>query len=155
MFVVGLLLPCAASAQRAHEPFDWSLLEGNWAESADHAFGCRSDNLHFRFALSPDKKRVTFKLDRKWPIAGQEVSEYSAEILEATGRALVIKYGPELTKIPDDMREWELLFIGPGTYRWRATAWRPGQYNTVVGVRGGRLSSHVRPHESPAPALCR
>jgi hypothetical protein len=133
--LLAALLPCAAVAQRAPKSFDWSLLEGNWAESADHAFGCRTDNLHFKFVPSADKKRLTFKLDRKWPIAGEEVSEYSAEVVEASGRMLVIRYGPELTRIPAEMREWELLFIGPGTYRWRATAWRPGQYNTVIGVK--------------------
>ncbi len=33
------------------------------------------------------------------------------------------------------MREWEMRFIGPGTYRWRSTAWQEGQYNTVIGVK--------------------
>lgn len=135
--LVAALVPAAGYAQSKSERFDWSLLNGKWAESADHAYGCRPDNLHFKFDVSADKKRITFKLDRRWPIAGQEVSEYSANVVEANGRMLVIRYGQELTKIPAEMREWEVLFIGPGTYRWRATAWPAGQYNTVIGVKCG------------------
>jgi hypothetical protein len=126
----------ASSPTKAQEPFDWKLLQGQWAESSAHAYACRKDNLHFRFVLSPDRKQVTFKLDRKWQIGtGKEVTEYSAEIREAHGRMLVIRYGPELEGLSDEMRTWELLFIGPGVYRWKATAWPPGTYNTVIGVR--------------------
>jgi hypothetical protein len=126
---------CASAAFAAPEPFDWSLLNGQWAESAEHAYACRPDNVHFSFDVSPDRSGLRFKLDRPWPIAGKQLAEYSASIVEASGRMLVIRYGPELSDIPSDMREWELLFIGPGVYRWRATAWRSGSYNNVIGVR--------------------
>jgi hypothetical protein len=48
---------------------------------------------------------------------------------------LIIKYGPELANIPEEFREWEMRFIGPGTYLWRATSWPPNQFNTVIGVK--------------------
>jgi hypothetical protein len=126
---------CFAQSRPEKSDFDWGLLSGEWAESAQHACGCKPDNLHFRFALSADKKTVTFKLDRLWNIASKQVTEYSAEILEANGRMLVIRYGPELEVASPEMRLWELLFIGPGTYRWRATTWREGIYNDVIGVK--------------------
>lgn len=133
-FACALLvgLPFASHAQS----FNWSLLGGKWAESVDAKFGCRPDNLHQTFAVSPDKKRITFKLDRKWKIGtGETISEYSAAVVRVESTMLVIKYGPELKGIPDEMREWEMRFIGPGAYRWRATAWPQGRYNEVIGVK--------------------
>jgi hypothetical protein len=129
--VAGALM-CSNAASTS---FDWTLLQGRWAESSDHAFACRQDNVHFRFETNADRTRVTFRLDRPWPIAGKQVTEYSAAIVEASGRMLVIRYGPELDGTAPEMREWELLFIGPGVYRWRATSWRSGSYNNVIGVR--------------------
>ena len=125
-----------AVSTSAQEAFDWTLLKGRWAESANHSFACRSDNLHNTFVVSRDRRSLTFKLDRKWKIGtGQEVTEFTAEIKEAQGRLLVIKYGPELEGLTEPMREWEMLFIGPGVYRWRATAWPAGSYNNVIGVK--------------------
>lgn len=115
--------------------FDWSRMAGLWAESTDHNYGCRPDNLHFRVDVAADKKRITFKLDRLWPIAGQRVTEYSAQVVAVSSHRLVIQYGPELKDIPDEFREWEMVFIGPGTYRWRATKWPAGVYNEVIGVK--------------------
>jgi len=138
-FAVLLFIACgqvAATQSPAEAAFDWQLLSGKWAESAQHAFACRPDNLHFHFAVSPDRKTLTFKLDRKWVIGtGKEVEEYNATIVSAEGRLMVIRYGPEVGELTPEMAEWELLFIGPGVYRWRSTLWRPGQYNNVIGVR--------------------
>ncbi len=129
----GLMsLPFMSYAQS----FDWSLLSGKWAESVEAKFGCRPDNLHQNFVVSPDRKRLTFKLDRKWRVStGAMLTEYNAAVVRAEPNSLIIKYGPELKGIPDEMREWELRFIGPGAYRWRATAWPQGQYNDVIGVK--------------------
>ena len=129
------LLASSSGAQFASEPFDWSLLEGQWAESTDNAYGCRKDNLHFTFAVSADRSRISFKLDRPWPIAGQQVTEYNAQVTKTAGRSLFIRYGSELKEIPAEMRDWELRFIGPGTYRWRAASWPANQFNTVIGVK--------------------
>ncbi|CAG0931802.1 hypothetical protein RHDC3_01996 [Rhodocyclaceae bacterium] len=132
-----LLASPLAQAREIHAPaFDWSLLSGTWAESTEHQFGCRSGNLRFRFVISDDKKLITFKLDRKWKIGnGSEVEEYSALVLEQSSNALVIRYGDELGNLSEAMREWELRFIGPGTYRWRSTKWQADQYNNVIGVK--------------------
>lgn len=128
-------LICGTSASYA-QTFDWKLLEGEWAESTEHRFGCRADNLHHRFLVSPDNKTITFKLDRKWKIGtGDEVTEYGASVLQSSENTLIIRYGSELKGIPDEYRQWELRFIGPGTYRWRATSWRTDQYNEVIGVK--------------------
>jgi len=116
--------------------FDWSLLQGNWAESTNHQFGCRPENLHQWLTVSDDKKTLTFKNDRKWKIgSGQTVEQYSASILRSSQNVLIIRYGSDLPDIPEEFREWELRFIGPGTYRWRAMSWKPGVYNDVIGVK--------------------
>ena len=118
------------------EEFDRSMLDGVWAESTDYQFGCRPDNVHQRLVLSADGKKLTFNNDRKWEIAsGVEVTAYSASVVRATGNVLIIRYGPELVGIPDEFREWEMRFIGPGTYLWRATSWPAGQFNTVIGTK--------------------
>ena len=129
---LAFALPAAATAQE----FDWQMLAGNWAESTDHNFGCRPDNVHQQLIVSPDRKTLTFKNDRNWKIAGDtEVREYKAQILRTQDRSLFIKYGPELGDIPAEYREWEMRFIGPGTYRWRPLSWPSGRFNTVIGVK--------------------
>lgn len=129
-------LASAVPAQSDITSFDWSLLQGKWAESTRHQFGCRSDNVHQWFIVSEDKKTITFKNDRAWKIGtGQELEQYSAAILRTAPNILIIRYDLDLPGIPEEMREWEMRFIGPGTYRWRATAWRESQYNEVIGVK--------------------
>jgi hypothetical protein len=126
------LLTTTALAQE----FNWKLLEGKWAESTNHQFGCRPDNVHHRFSVSADRKTLTFKTDRPWKIGtGPEITEFSATILKAQGNSLFIKYGSELQGIPPEQRDWEMRFIGPGTYRWRGVAWRQDLYNNVIGVK--------------------
>jgi hypothetical protein len=74
--------------------------------------------------LSADKKTLKFKNDRIWKVgADSEIREYSAVVVRAQDKSLFIKYTAELQGIPSDYREWEMRFIGPGTYRWRALHW--------------------------------
>lgn len=127
-----MLIATVASVQE----FDRPLLDGLWAESTNYQFGCRPDNLHQRLELSADGKKLTFKNDRKWKIGtGQEVTQYSAAVVRSAKNVLILKYGPELNGIPDEFREWEMRFVGPGTYLWRATSWAPNQFNEVIGVK--------------------
>lgn len=127
-----VLLSGAADAQ----DFDRSMLNGLWAESTDYQFGCRPDNLHQQLELSPDGKTLTFKNDRKWKLGtGIEAVEYSASVVRSTRNMLVIKYPPAFGNLPEEFREWEMRFIGPGTYLWRATSWPENRFNTVIGVR--------------------
>lgn len=134
---VAITACLAAISLASHaQNFDWKLLDGKWAESTNHQFGCRAENLHQRFELSADRRTLKFMNDRAWKIGnGTEVKEYSAAVIRAQGKSLFIKYGPELQGIPPEYREWEMRFIGPGTYRWRATAWAPDEFNNVVGVK--------------------
>lgn len=134
---IAVAASVAAAALGAHaQDFDWKLLEGKWAESTNHQFGCRAENLHQRFELSADRRTLKFINDRVWKIGtGAEVREYSASVLRAQGRSLFINYGPELQGIPPEYREWEMRFIGPGTYRWRAATWAADEFNNVIGVR--------------------
>ena len=129
-------VPALACAGASAQAFDASLLAGQWAESLGNQFACRPGNVHQRFELSADRKHLRFRLDRAWRIGtGQEVREYGAQVLREEPAMLVIRYDDTVTGIPAGMREWELLFIGPGTYRWRASFWRRGEYNDVIGVR--------------------
>ena len=132
IFLATALFASSAFSQE----FDWKLLEGKWAESAEHKFGCRPENLPQHLDVSADRKTLIFKNDRKWKISpGQEVKRYSAAILRTSPNMLIIKYGSDLPGVPEEFREWEMRFIGPGTYRWRATSWPEGRYNDVVGVK--------------------
>jgi hypothetical protein len=118
------------------EEFDRFLLEGVWAESTNYQFGCRPDNIHQRLQLSADGKTLIFKNDRKWKIGtADDVTQYSAGVVRSAKNMLIIKYGPDLLGIPDEFREWEMRFIGPGTYLWRATPWPENQFNEVIGVK--------------------
>lgn len=133
---IAITLALTSTSGCAQNTFDWSLLHGNWAESSEHKYGCRSDNLHQSFEVSSDHRTLVFKNDRKWRMGpGPEVERYTATIVSQASNVLVIKYGPELKGLPDKYREWEIRFIGPGTYRWRATSWPMGTYNDVIGVK--------------------
>lgn len=134
--VFSLLALVLGVSGASAQDFNWKLLEGNWAESTKHQFGCRPENLHQKLEASPDRKTLKFKNDRRWKIGtGAEVPEYSASIIRAQGNSLFIKYGTELEGIPPQYREWEMRFIGPGTYRWRAGSWGQDEYNDVIGVK--------------------
>ena len=135
-FHIGMICLTLFSGAANAQEFDRSMLDGVWAESTNYQFGCRPDNLHQRLELSSDGRTLTFKNDRKWKIgAGDEVTQYSASVARSTTNVLIIKYGSELVGIPDEFREWEMRFIGPGTYLWRATSWPANQFNEVIGVK--------------------
>jgi hypothetical protein len=136
LLLVTATLAFISTEAGAQASFDVSLLKGTWAESSDDKYACRPDNVHQHFEVSSDRSTLIFKNDRKWRnSSGQELEEYSATIVREGPNVLVIRYGPELKDIPDEFREWEMRFIGPGTYRWRASSWPIGSYNGVVGVK--------------------
>jgi len=118
------------------QEFDRSLLSGEWVESDSTDFACTRDKPHQRFELSADGKTLVFKIDRKLPIASSKIVDlYSATVILATPKALVINYN-DTEGLPKGFpKSWELAFIAPGVYRWRATDWPEGHVNRVVGVR--------------------
>lgn len=117
--------------------FDRALLAGTWADSDSTAPACARNNLHYTLELSADGKTLVFKLDRKWKIAtGAQVEQYSATVLDAAPQMLTIRYNADIGPLPADYpAKWEMAFVAPGVYRWRATEWRGGEVNTIVGVR--------------------
>jgi hypothetical protein len=132
--VAGLAVVVAPIAHA--QPFDRAMLQGVWAESADAQFACVPSNVRTRLSLSDDGKTLVFELDRKWVLSsGKEVQTYSATVVHAEPHALVIRYNADAGTAPPDAQEWEMRFLGPGTYRWRSTAWPQGRYNTVIGVK--------------------
>jgi hypothetical protein len=118
------------------QEFDRSLLSGEWVESDNTEFACTSNKAHQRFELSEDGKTLVFKLNQKLLIAtGKMVDQYSASVLLALPKALVIEYN-DTEGLPKGFpRTWELAFIAPGVYRWRVTIAPAGHVNYVVGVR--------------------
>lgn len=117
--------------------FDRALLAGTWADSDSTAPACARNNLHYTLELSADGKTLVFKLDRKWRIAtGAQVEQYSATVLDVAPQMLTIRYNADIGPLPADYpAKWEMAFVAPGVYRWRATEWRGGEVNTIVGVR--------------------
>jgi hypothetical protein len=123
-----------ASIASASE-FDWKLLQGRWAESVKHQYACRPDNVHMKMEISGDRKTITFKLDRPWEISGKRVvTEFKANVLKAEKHSLVIQYFDIPETVAPEMRAWEMRWIGPSTYRWRAAGWDANTFNGVIGV---------------------
>jgi hypothetical protein len=136
-FAATAVTALAAAAPAAAQPggFDWALLEGRWSEGADARFACGADKLQRRMTPSEDRRTLVFENDRPQKLAGgAEVLRYTAAILEAQPFALRIRYGAELG-LPEAQREWELRFVAPGLYRWRAAAAPEGRFVAVFGVR--------------------
>ena len=133
VLTAAIALSLSAQAQG----FDRALLSGLWVESTDTKPACESDNLHVRYELSADGRVLVFKLDRPFRInPGRTVDQYSATVVRSTPRSLVIRYNSDVGDPPANYpKEWEMAFVAPGVYRWRATEWPKGRVNSVVGIR--------------------
>jgi hypothetical protein len=129
--VIALSLPVHA------QEFERDLLSGLWAVNSSTRPACTPDSLHARHELSADGKVLLFMLDRKWKLnSGKTVDQYSATVLRSTTRSLFIKYNDDAGEHRADYpKEWEMAFVAPGVYRWRATDWPEGRVNPVVGIR--------------------
>lgn len=139
MRTLGLIAAIAVSLSVQAQEFDRALLSGLWAENASTKPACEADNPRVRYELSPDGKVLVFKLDRPLRIGtGRTVSQYSATVVRSTARSLVIRYNADIGETPPDYpKEWEMSFVAPGVYRWRATEPPDGRVNPVVGIRCG------------------
>ena len=116
--------------------FDRSQLSGWWGESYNTDLACSPENLKSTMEVSPNGKRIEMRFDRHWKTELGEADRYGADIISATSRTLVIRYDNETRKKSSGKPvEWELAIVAPGVYRWRETEWKPGQVNTVVGIR--------------------
>jgi len=137
LIVSLFLLACAnAFAQTEPELFDKTLMAGVWAESVDTSPACDTNNLHNSFEFSDDGKTLVFKLDRPWKIAtDKEVSQYSAKIIQESHHSLTIEYF-DTADLPEDYpKEWDIIFVADGVYRWKASSWPDAKVNSVVGIR--------------------
>ena len=133
LLIAALLMPFSAQA----EEFDRSLLSGLWAENANTRLACAPEELHVRYELSADGKGLIIKFDRKEKInSGKTVEQFSATVLRSDAHTLVIRYNADAGDFgPNYPKEWEMVFVAPGVYRWRATDWPEGRVNAVVGIR--------------------
>lgn len=118
-------------------PFDVNQLSGVWADSVDTDSACAMKNWHFRYEFSIDRKRLAIKFDREIDSgAAGKVSHMDATILSATARTITLRYdGEQRMNSLGKPVEWQLAIVAPGVYRWRATDWRVGEVNTVVGIQ--------------------
>ncbi len=136
-----LLALASTSAFAAIEPtpfpFDVNQLSGVWADSVDTEPACAMKNGHFRYEFSSDRKRLAIQFDREIDSgAAGKVSHIDATVLAATARTITFRYdGEQRMNSLGKPIEWQLAMVAPGVYRWRATDWRAGQVNTVVGIR--------------------
>lgn len=118
-------------------PFNAEQLTGDWAESYNNKLACSPDNLHFKMELNPKGKKLNILLDRMWKLDnGENTDRYSAAIISATDRTLVIRYDNETrTRQDGSLVEWELSMVAPNIYRWRETGWGEDEVNSVVGIK--------------------
>jgi hypothetical protein len=127
---------CLGASDATPFKFDRNQLSGWWAESFNTDLACGPDNVRTTMEVSPDGKRLEMRFDRKWKTELGETDHFGATIVSATSRTLIIRYENEKRVKPTGgLVEWELAIVAPGVYRWRETAWRSGEVNTVVGVR--------------------
>lgn len=124
------------SSHTQSKEFDKAQMSGVWAESVDTSLACDSKNLHNSFEFSDDGKTLVFKLDRPWVIAtGKEISQYSAKIIKSSHHSLTIEY-LDSAGLPEGYpKEWDIVFVADGVYRWKASSWPDTKVNSVVGIR--------------------
>ena len=116
--------------------FDRAQLSGWWGESFNTDLACDPENLKTTMEISSDGKRLEMRFDRRWKTELGEKDHFGATIISATSRTLTIQYDKETRKKTSGKPvEWELAIVAPGVYRWRETEWKPGEVNTVVGIR--------------------
>jgi hypothetical protein len=135
VLIAVFTLSCSAHSEIF--PFDPGQLSGDWSESYNNKPACSPHNLHFKMELVPNEKKLNILLDRVWTLGnGETTDRYSATIISATDRTLVIRYDNE-TRVRKDgsLIEWELSIVAPGIYRWRETGWKDDEVNTVVGIK--------------------
>lgn len=137
LIIASLTLAISSNAHADKYPFDAEQLSGDWVESYNNKTACSPDNLHFKMEIKPTEKKFVVQLDRMWKLDnGETTDHYSASIISATDRTLVIRYDNETRARKDgSLVEWELSVAAPGIYRWRETTWGEDEVNTVVGVR--------------------
>jgi hypothetical protein len=118
-------------------PFDVNQLSGVWADSVAIDSACAMKNWHFRYEFSIDRKRLAIKFDREIDSgAAGKISQMDATILSATARTITLRYdGEQRMNSLGKPVEWQLAIVAPGVYRWRATDWRVGEVNAVVGIQ--------------------
>lgn len=112
-------------------------LSGVWADSVDTEPACAMKNWHVRYEFSADRKRLSIQFDRDIDSgAAGKISHMDATILSATARTITFRYdGEQRMNSLGKPVEWQLAMVAPGVYRWRATDWRVGEVNTVVGIQ--------------------
>lgn len=137
LIITLLLSGCSNESSHSQSKiFDKAQMSGVWAESVDASLACDSKNLHNRFEFSDDDKTLIFKLDRPWKIAtDKEVSQYSAKIIKESHNSLTIEYF-DTAGLPEGYpKEWDIVFVADGVYRWKASSWPDTKVNSVVGIR--------------------
>jgi hypothetical protein len=140
ILLLSALAAVASTALAVTDPkaavFDPKQLSGWWAESYNTESACGPQNVRSTMEVDLKAQRLQMRFDRKWKTELGETDHFSAKIVSSTARTLVIQYDNETRRRRNgELVEWELAMVAPGVYRWRETEWRPGDVNTVVGIR--------------------
>lgn len=135
-----VLLACWAvlgsMAAQAEESID-SLLAGSWQENWDRGEVCTPSSANFTMTLDRKSKTLVFQYDREvQSFDGQKRTALTYFVREYRPRSLVLALDGETRKGDSgNPVEWELIFVGRGIYRWRATEWPNREVNRIIGVR--------------------
>ncbi|TAK82456.1 MAG: hypothetical protein EPO01_13970 [Aquabacterium sp.] len=131
----GLLCAVPASAQ-TEDPYD-SLLSGTWQENWDRGDVCGANAANFTITLDRKAKTVLFQYNKEVQgYDGKMRTQLRWFVREYRPKSLVLALDGETRKGDSGQPlEWELLLVGRGLYRWRATEWPHREVNRVVGVR--------------------
>ena len=130
----------AISTPRTVSPLEFrQVLAGWWDEGTQDEMGgmCGENrNLH-RHVIADDGKSVTWEFERPMKtIDGKEAQSYTYQILESSGVALTLLLNGETRTNPKgEALVWELVVVDSGLFRWRATDFPAGVFNSIVGQR--------------------
>lgn len=114
-----------------------ALLAGTWQENWDRADVCTEASASFTVRL--DRKANTISFDYDKPMQGYDGkmrTQLFWYVREYRPKSLVLALDGETRKGSNGLPlEWEMIFVGHGLYRWRATEWPHREVNRVVGVK--------------------
>lgn len=132
--IVALL--CWHHGARAQDSLE-SLSAGKWQESWDRNEVCSGVTPAFTISVDRNKNTLTFNYEREvQAFDGRMRRSLKYFVREYRPHSLVLALDGETRKGENGVLvEWELIFVGRGIYRWRATEWPHREVNRIIGVR--------------------
>lgn len=114
-----------------------TVLDGSWDQGSDFASLCGADRAQHTMQFSDDGKNLVVKFDKPHKIYdGSTVTSVTYQVLATSDVSLTLALeGDSRHDTQGSPIVWELVVVGSGLFRWRATSYPVGTYNDVLGRR--------------------